>query len=70
MVPPDLLIYYQTINEKTVSEHTSPKQIEIRSSAFRTDRKDMSFEKKSIEKYFLKKYNRKNETLIFRKSSI
>ena len=46
MVPPDLLKYYQTINENTVSE--------IHSSAFVTDRKDLFFEKETIKKHLKK----------------
>ena len=46
VVPPDLLKYYQTINENAVSE--------IHSSAFVTDRKDLFFEKETIKKHLKK----------------
>ena len=46
VVPPDLLKYYQTINENTVSE--------IHSSAFIADRKHLSFEKETIKKHLKK----------------
>ena len=55
VVPPDLLKYYQTVNEKEISWYPSYQQTEIRSSAFRADRKDTYFEKKTIEKQFTKK---------------
>ena len=43
VVPPDLLKYYQTINENTVSGYPSSEQTEIRSSTFRTGKKDVFF---------------------------
>lgn len=46
MVPPELLKYYQTFNEKQISEYPAHQQTEIHSSAFRTDRKDMYLDKK------------------------
>ena len=56
VILPHLLKYYQTINGNIVSWGFSSKQTEMRSSAFRTDRKDMYFEKKkTIEKHFTKK---------------
>ena len=48
VVPPELLKYYQTVNEKEISEYHLHQQTEIRSNTFRTDRKDMYFEKKPI----------------------
>ena len=59
VVPDELLKYYQTVNQTRVSEYPSDDQERILSSAFRTDRKDIYFEKK-IEKHF-KKISRKNQ---------
>ena len=50
-----------------MSEYPSDDQEKILSSAFCTNRKDIYFEKKTIEKH-LKKNSRKNQTLNFRKS--
>ena len=69
MILPHLLKYYQTINGNIVSWGFSSKQTEIRSSAFRTDRKDMYFEKKkTIEKHFTKK-KKKSKVLFLGQSS-
>lgn len=59
VVPPDFLKYYQTVNEKEIFWYPSYQQTEIRSSAFRTDRKDTYFEKKTIEKQFI--HTKKNQ---------
>ena len=70
MVPPELLKYYQTVNEKEILWYPSYQQPEIRSSAFRTDRKDTYFEKKTIEKQFTKKKKKKkSKVLLIRQSS-
>ena len=45
-VPKDLLKHYQTFSDKSVSDYPTPKQDQILSSAFRTDRKDIFLEKK------------------------
>ena len=66
VVPPELLQYYRTVNEKTVSQYRSPEQNQIWSSGLRIDRKDIFFEKKSNRKPF--KYNKnilKNQKKIF-----
>ena len=67
VVPDELLKYYQTVNQTWVSDYPSDDQERILSSAFCTDKKDIYFENK-IEKHF-KKISRKNEAVIFRKSS-
>ena len=48
VVPSDLLKFYHTVNEKTISQYPSSEEDNIRSSAFRTDRKNIYFEKKKI----------------------
>ena len=66
VVPPELLQYYRTVNEKTVSQYRSPEQNQIWSSGLRIDRKDIFFEKKSNRQPF--KYNKnilKNQKKIF-----
>ena len=45
-IPKDLLQYYQTVNDKTVSQCPNTEQDQILSSAFRTDRKDFFFRTK------------------------
>ena len=40
-VPKNLLRHYQTVNGKSISDYPTPKQNQILSSAFRTDRKDI-----------------------------
>ena len=45
-VPKNLLKRYQTVNDKSVSDYPTPKQIQILSSAFRTDRKDIFLKRK------------------------
>ena len=47
-VPKDPLQYYQTVKDKSVSEYPASDQEKILLSAFRTDRKDIFFEQKSI----------------------
>ena len=49
VVPQDLLKFYQTMNEKTISQYPSSEEDNIRSNAFRTDRKDIYFEKKPLK---------------------
>ena len=68
VVSNELLKYHQTVNQTQMSEYPSNDQENILSSAFRTDRKDTFFEKKSIEKH-LKKISPKNLIVIFRKCS-
>ena len=53
-VPKDLLKHYQTVNDKSVSDSPTPEQDQILSSAFRTDREDIFFEKKTVKKHFNK----------------
>ena len=65
VVPPDLLKFYQTMNEKTISQYPSSEEDNICSSAFRTDRKDIYFEKKTIEKHFNSKKEITNQELFF-----
>ena len=62
-VPPELVKYYQTVNEKETSEFTSHQQTEIRLITFRTDRKDMYFEKKKTLKNIIQK-NKKSKVLM------
>ena len=69
VVPPELLQYYETGNEQTVSQYPSPKQNPTWSSAFRSDRKDIFSEEKTIENHFNKKINNKKSKTIFRQSS-
>ena len=64
MVPPDLLKQCQTIIEKTASGYSSSEQVEIRSSAFRTDRKDIFFKKETIKKHFKNIDNKKTKVLL------
>ena len=64
MVPPELLKYYQTFNEKQISEYPSHQQTEIHSSAFRTDRKDMYLEKKNPLKNILQKQKIKGSSFM------
>ena len=47
VVPNELLKYYQTVNQTRVSEYPPGDQEKILSSAFRTNRKDIYFEKKN-----------------------
>ena len=68
MILPHLLKYYQTINGNIVSWGFSSKQTEMRSSAFRTDRKDMYFEKKKQLKSILRK-KKKSKVLFLGQSS-
>ena len=42
-VTKDLLKHYQTVNDKSVPDYPTPKQDQILSSAFRTDREDIFF---------------------------
>ena len=42
-VPKDLLKHCQTVNDKSVSDYSTPEQDQILSSAFRTDREDYLF---------------------------
>ena len=65
VVPPDLLKLYQTMNEKTISQYPSSEEDNIRSSAFRTDRKDIYFGKKTIEKHFNSKKEITNQKPFF-----
>ena len=51
-VPKDLLQYYQTVRDKSVSEYPASDQDKIVSSAFRTDRKDIFFEQQNHKKTF------------------
>ena len=48
-VPKDPLQYYQTVKDKSVSEYPASDQEKILSSAFRTDRKDIFFDQKTIK---------------------
>ena len=64
VVPPDLLKFYQTVNEKTISQYLSSEKDNIRSSAFRTDRKDIYFEKKPLKNASTTK-EIKNQKLFF-----
>ena len=55
----DLLKYYQTVNDKSVLQYPTSDQAKILSSAFRTDRDDIFFERKTKKhslsfKFFLK----------------
>ena len=68
VVPPDLLKYYQTINKNTVSGYPSSEQTEIRSSAFRADRKDIFFENETIKKKIKKIGNKKSKVLLCQSS--
>ena len=68
MVPPELLKYYQTVNEKEISRYLSHQQTEIRSSAFRTNRNDMYFDKKKPLKNILQK-KKKSKVLLLRQIS-
>ena len=69
VVPNELLKYYQTVNQTRVSEFPSDDQEKILSSAFRTDRKDIYFERKKLLKNIFKKTSPKTQTVIFRKIS-
>ena len=64
VVPSEILKHYQTVNEKTVSTYPSNAQTEIRSSAFRTDKKDMFSENETIKKHFKKIDNKKSKVLL------
>ena len=68
VVLPDLLKYYQIINKNTVSGYHSSEQTEIRSSTFRTDRKDIFFENETIKKHFKKIDNKKSKVLLCQSS--
>ena len=61
--PKHLLKEYQTVDDKSVLEYSTNDQDKILSSAFRTDRKDISFEEKTIKKHFNKKINSKTVSL-------
>ena len=63
----DLLQYYQTVNYQAVSQYPNTEQEQILSSAFRTDRKDILFEQKTIEKHFNE--NTKYKTVLLRTNS-
>ena len=54
VVPNELLKYYQTANQTRVSKYPSDYQENILSSTFRTNRKDIYFEK-TTEKHFKNK---------------
>ena len=69
MVPPDHLKFYQTVNEKTISQYPSPEQDNICSSAFRTDKKNIYFEKKKHGKTLKTFKNKKSKSVLFRKKS-
>ena len=62
-MPKDLLQYYQTVRGKSVSEYPASGQDNILSSAFRTDRKDIFFEQKTIKRHFNKKFKAKSALL-------
>ena len=62
-VPKDLLKQYQTVNDKSFSDYPTPEQDQILSSAFRTDREDTFFEKKTVKKHFSKKIKSKTNLL-------
>ena len=51
-MPKDLLRYYQTVNDKTVSQYPNTEQDQILTSVFTTDRKDIFFEQKTIKNHF------------------
>ena len=66
-IPKDLLQYYQTVNDRTVSQCSNTEQDQILSSAFRTDRTDIFFEQETIKKRFNKKA--KYKTVLLRTNS-
>ena len=57
-MPKDLLRYYQTVNDKTVSQYPNTEQDQILTSVFTTDRKDIFFEQKTIKNILIKKINK------------
>ena len=64
--------YYQTVNDKVVSEYPTSDQDKILGSAFRTDREDIFLKKKKINKETFQQQKikpKKNQTDLFRKSS-
>ena len=64
MVPSELLKQYQTVSKKTVCTFSSTTKTEIRSSGFRTDRKDVFFENETIKKHSEKIGNKKSKVLL------
>ena len=51
-IPSDLLKYWQTVNDKAVSEYPTNDQDKMFGSAFRTDWEDIFFEKKNNKETF------------------
>ena len=66
-VPKDLLKHYQTVNDKSVSDSPTSEKDQILSSAFRTDREDIFFEKETVKKHFNKKI--KSKTILLHTNS-
>ena len=64
VVPPNFFKFYQTVNEKTISQYPSSEKDNICSSAFRTDRIDIYFEKKPLKNASTTK-EIKNQKLFF-----
>lgn len=59
----DLLKYYQTVNDESVSKYLAIEQNKILSSAFRTDREDILLKKKLKKKHINKKIKSKTVLL-------
>ena len=64
MVPFELLKQYQTVSKKTMCTFSSTTKTKIRSSGFRTDRKDIFFENETIKKLSKEIDNKKSKVLL------